>query len=205
MSIRQATIYVILIIAAIFVAISFFPKKKITNYPSTGTDIIAYGDSLVQGVGSSNYGDFVSVLSRKIGRPIINLGNSGDTTFDGLARIDDLDKYKPKIVILLLGGNDYLKKIPQQDTQANLIKIIKNIQDRGAIVLLLGVRGGLLSDRFETMYSDLSYKYNTGYVPDVLRGLVFNNNYMSDPIHPNNAGYLLITEKVYPKLKSLIK
>lgn len=205
MDIRKVIIYILIIVVAISAIVLFFPKKKIANYPSTGTDIIAFGDSLIQGVGSTNKGDFVSILSKKIGRPIINLGHSGDTTSDGLSRIGELDKYNPKVVILLLGGNDYLKKIPQDETQSNLIKIIKNIQDRGAIVLLLGVRGGLISDRFETMYSNLSYKYNTAYVPDVLRGLIFNTNYMSDAVHPNNAGYIVIAEKVYPKLNSLIK
>ncbi len=203
MTIRKIIIYILVIISIIFVIVSFLPKKKVANCPSLGTDIIAYGDSLVQGVGSTNYGDFVSVLSKKIGKPIVNLGHSGDTTADGLSRINDLDNYKPKVVILLLGGNDYLKKIPQADTQANLIKIIRNIQGRGSMVLLLGVRGGLLNDHFESMYSDLSYDYDTAYVPDVLKGLIFNTNYMSDAIHPNNVGYSLIAEKVYSKFVNM--
>jgi len=71
------------------------------------------------------------------------LGVPGDTTADGLARMSELNAYKPKVVLLLLGGNDYLKRIPQEQTFANLAAIIKDIQSRGAIVLLLGVRGGL--------------------------------------------------------------
>jgi len=204
MNIRKLII-ILIIVAAVSTVIYFFPKNKIANYPSDGNDIIAYGDSLVQGVGSTNFGDFVSLLSKKIGKPIINLGHSGDTTADGLARIDELDKYKPKVVLLLLGGNDYLKKIPQNETENNLIKMIKNIQARGAIVLLLGVRGGLLNDRFESMYSDLSNKYDTAYVSDILKGLVFDTKYMSDAIHPNNTGYNLIAEKVYPSLIKLLK
>ena len=83
-----------------------FNNENITNYPSRGTDIIAFGDSLVEGMGSSGGNDFVSLLSKKIDQPIINLGHSGDTTEDGVKRIGELDKYNPKIVILLLGGND---------------------------------------------------------------------------------------------------
>ena len=202
---KKALLFVVIFVVGIFIVASLFPKKKITNYPSAGTDIIAYGDSLVQGVGSTFGGDFVSVLSKKIGRPIVNLGRSGDTTADGLARISDLDKYNPKVVLLLLGGNDYLKKIPPNETEVNLIKIIKNIQARGAIVVLLGVRGGLITDRFEKMYKDLSKRNQTAYVQDVLRGLIFNTNYMFDTIHPNNAGYALIAEKIYPTLVRVIK
>lgn len=202
---KKALLYVVIFIAIIFVIVSIFPKKRIANYPSSGTDIIAYGDSLVQGVGSTRGGDFVSVLSRKSGRPIVNLGHSGDTTADGLARIADLDKYNPKVVLLLLGGNDYLKKIPANETEANLINMIRIIQSKGAIVILLGVRGGLLTDHFERMYEDLSVKYETAYVEDVLRGLIFNKNYMFDTIHPNNAGYALIAEKIYPTLERVLR
>lgn len=196
---------IIVILIGLFILFQILPEQSIKNYPSDGIDIIAFGDSLVQGVGSINSGNFVSVLSKKIGRPIINLGHSGDTTYDGLARINDLDKYRPKVVMVLLGGNDYLKKISIAETEANLVKIIKNIQDRGAIVLLLGVRGGLLNDRFEKMFQGLSNKYETAYVKDVLRGLIADMRYMSDAVHPNNAGYAIIADKVYPVLVDLVR
>ena len=76
------------IILLLFLALfAFGPRRNITNYPSNGTDIIAYGDSLIEGVGSTAGGGFVSILSNKIGRPIINLGHKGDTTYEGLERI----------------------------------------------------------------------------------------------------------------------
>jgi lysophospholipase L1-like esterase len=130
----------VLLIFGIFYFIA--GNDSYTNYPSKGTDIIAFGDSLIQGVGaSSNTKSLVGVLSKKIGKPIINLGVSGNTTADGLNRINELDRYKPKVVILLLGGNDYLRKVPKETTFKNLGKIIEDIQSRGAVVLLLGVRG----------------------------------------------------------------
>jgi len=205
MNIKNKILVALTIIVGIFFVLLASRDQKIANFPSEGTDIIAFGDSLVQGVGSTKSGDFVSVLSRRIGRPIINLGHSGDTTFDGLVRIADLDKYDPKVVLLLLGGNDYLKKVPIEDTEQNLSKLIENIQGRGAIVLLLGVRGGLINDKFERMFQGLSNKYKTAYVKNVLSGLLLNTNYMSDAIHPNNTGYAFIADKVEPVLKKLIK
>src|SRR3989344_5841326 len=59
---------------------------SVKNYPSAGTDIIAFGDSLVAGIGADSGKDFVSLLSQKIGKPIINLGVPGETTEQGLAR-----------------------------------------------------------------------------------------------------------------------
>lgn len=205
MTTKQIRIIVSVVIAIVVLSFLFSRTKTITNYPSSGTDIIAFGDSLVQGVGSSNSNDFVSVLSRKIEIPIVNLGHSGDTTADGLARISNLDKYNPKIVILLLGGNDYLKKVPITETENNLATIIKNIQNRGAIVLLLGVRGGLINDHFDSMFERLRSRYHTAYVSDVLSGLIADSRYMSDVVHPNDLGYSIIANRVYGVLKSLLE
>lgn len=199
-------IIIVLSIALVVFGIRFFTRSTpVTNYPSKGTDIIAFGDSLVQGVGATGGNDFVSLLSKKIGEPIINLGHSGDTTADGIARLAELDAYNPKVVILLLGGNDHLRKIPAEDTQKNLAVLIENIQSRGAVVLLLGVRGGLFRDNFDAMFEELKDTYHTAFVSDVLGGLFGKPEYMDDTIHPNNAGYAIIADRIYPVLESLLK
>ena len=181
-------------------------KDNIKNYPSQGADIVAFGDSLVEGVGaSSEQNNFISLLSAKIGTPIVNLGLSGNTTADGLARLSELNKYNPKIVLLLLGGNDHLQKIPIDLTFSNLGKIIENIQSRGAIVLLLGVKGNLLGDKFKPEFEKLKNKYHTAYVSDVLGGLFGDSRYMSDAVHPNDFGYATIADRIYPVLSKLLK
>ncbi len=183
----------------------FNKEDKIKNYPSSGTDIIAFGDSLIEGVGaSSSENNFVSILSKKIGRPIVNLGVSGNTTEDGLNRISELDKYDPKVVLLLLGGNDHLKKVPIETTFSNLEKIIQNIQARGAVVVVLGVRGNLFGDKFAPEFKEIKNKYQAAYVPDVLDGLFGNTKYMSDVVHPNNAGYQIIADRVYEVVRGVL-
>lgn len=183
----------------------FNSTKDIKNYPSTGTDVIAFGDSLVEGVGATEGNDFVSALSKKIGRPIANLGHSGDTTANGIARLSDLDDYDPEVVILLLGGNDYLKRVPIEETRKNLAYLIENIQNRGAVVLLVAVRGGVLTDHFSKEYKDLRDTYDTAYASDILDGLLGRPAYMSDAIHPNDIGYGMIADRIYPVLLKLIR
>ncbi len=202
---KRTLLYALLCFVIIVLIVVIFPKRKITNYPSSGNEIVAFGDSLVKGVGSSSGGDFVSLLSKKIGRPIINLGHSGDTSYDGLKRLSEIDQYNPQVVLVLFGGNDYLKKIPVNETEINLIKIIRDVQLRGSIVVLLGVRGGILNDPFDEMYERVSKNMKTAYVQNVLKGLIFNSNYMSDAVHPNNAGYALIAEKIYPTLERVLR
>lgn len=204
--VKNITTIIFLVLLLILLGVYYFSRvKTVTNYPSKGTDIIALGDSLVAGVGSKKGNDFVSLLSKKINQPIVNLGRSGDTTADGVSRLKELDAYKPKVVIVLLGGNDYLKKVPITETRKNLSAIIENVHARGGVVLLLGVRGGILRDSFEEEFEDLSKKYNTAYVPNVLDGLLGNTKFMSDSIHPNDIGYKMISEKVFPVLAPLVK
>lgn len=201
--------YVALVFAVALVGLGaywyFLDPGTVRNYPSKGTDIIAFGDSLVAGVGASPGRDFVSLLSQKIGQPIVNLGKSGDTTAGGLARLGELDAYKPKVVIVLFGGNDYLQRVPQEQIFDNLTEIVESIQAKGAIVLLLGVRGGLLNDHFDTGFKKLHTTRDTAYVSDVLDGLLGKQEYMSDEIHPNDAGHARIAERVYPTLAPLLK
>ncbi len=176
-----------------------------TNVPSNGTTIVAFGDSLVAGVGAREGNNFVDLLSQQIQEPIINLGVSGNTTRDGLIRLDTVLAQDPKIVLLLLGGNDYLQKIPEAETFANLETVIETIHESGSAVLLLGIRGGILRDNFKSRFEDLAKKHNTAYVSNVLDGLFGNQTLMSDTIHPNDSGYQIIADRIYPVLNNLLK
>lgn len=206
---KRNILYIFLLGASVlglFFFINLNKSSQIKNYPSNGKDIIAFGDSLIFGQGaSSDDKNFISLLSQRIGKKIINLGVPGNTTQDALDRINELEKYNPKVVIVLIGGNDYLKKVPIETTFKNLEKIIKKIHDSGSVVLLLGVRGGLLTDKFDTEFEKISSKYHTAYVSDVLSGLVTNMQYMSDAVHPNDLGYQKIADRVYPVLLKIIK
>jgi acyl-CoA thioesterase-1 len=195
------------IVVAALAAYFFWPtsRQTITNYPSQGSDIIALGDSLTAGNGSTLGHDYVSLLSQDSNKPIVNLGVAGDTTADALKRIGELDQYKPKVVIVLLGGNDYLKRVPPEQTFANLVQIIQEIQKRGAIVLLVGVRGGVLRDNFADEFKKLSQDYHTAFVPGILDGIYDNTELKSDEIHPNDKGYAIMAARIAPTLKELLQ
>ncbi|MGC9605699.1 MAG: GDSL-type esterase/lipase family protein [Minisyncoccia bacterium] len=181
-----------------------YRPTAIVNLDSKGTAIVAFGDSLIQGVGASEGHDFVSLLAARLGQSIVNLGKSGDTAADGLARLDDVFRYDPRIVIVLLGGNDLLHGVPIDKTFADLDKIVTTIESRGAAVLLLGVRGGLLYDSYDSRFEALAKARGTGFVPNVLAGLIGDQEYMSDEVHPNDAGYAKIADKVEPVLKEML-
>ncbi len=166
--------------------------------------IVAFGDSLVYGTGSPG-GGFVKLLEARLGRKIENLGVPGDTTADGLARIDEVLALEPAVVILLLGGNDFLQQVPQDTTFANLEAIITALQADGAAVLLVGVRGGLVRDHFAERFEALADRLGTAYVHDVLDDTLGVEGYMADQVHPNDAGYRVIADRVYPVLAAMLE
>lgn len=201
---------ILIAVAATILAGYFFlfraGGEKITNDPPQGAAIIAFGDSLVEGVGAPPGSDFPSVLSRRLGVPILNRGISGDTSETALLRLSrDVLEEDPKIVIVLIGGNDVLRRIPPEETVRNVREIIRSIHEHGAAVILAGVRGGFFVDALKSNFQAIAEDTGSLYVPDVLQGLLGNSRFMSDAIHPNALGYEAIAEKMEPALRRLLE
>ncbi len=194
-----------LVIVVVWVWFFFFRPWPIKNYPSASHGpILMFGDSLVAGVGATPGNDLPSAVGKLVGVPVLNYGVSGDTTRDGLARLDTAVAENPKVALVLLGGNDFLQKIPRAETFANLEKIVTTFQSHGAMVILLGVRSGLLGGGADSEYEALAKKTHSAYVSDVLAGIFAHSALMSDAIHPNDAGYAEITKRIAPVLKKLL-
>jgi len=192
------------IIAIGFLFIIFLVRissaPKITNHPSRGKTIIAFGDSLIKGTGSTEGNDFVSLLEDEIGKSIINFGVPGETSEQGLKRVHSVIAKDPKIVLVLFGGNDFIRGIKMEETFKNVDTIIEKIQSAGAVVLLLGIQGGILTDPYAIYFKEIAKKRGALYVPNVLENLIGNETLMNDEIHPNDRGYRIIADKVYPTL-----
>lgn len=199
-----ATILAIIGIVTIGCLVFKHPEKPKQTIPLREGPIVAFGDSLIFGYGATQNGGFVSMLSQEIGKPIINLGVNGNTTQDGIVRLNTVLAKKPSVVLLLLGGNDFLKQLPQEQTFANLDNIIQQLQANGIRVVLLGIQGGILSDPYAKPFEVLAKKYSLEYVPNVLDGIITDKSLMFDAVHPNDAGYKKIADKVLPVLKETL-
>lgn len=166
-------------------------KWEVRNDPPTGETIVALGDSLTAGYGVQGNEAWPALVSRAIGRPVINAGVSGNTTADGLRRVErDVIAHNPRVVIVMLGGNDMLRRLSVEQQFNNLREIVTRIQDSGALVILAGVEGdGLLfSGDHGPRYEALARETGSVYVRDVLSG-VRGRNMQSDRIHPTPQGH----------------
>ena len=181
------------------------PYSKVENLSSNGSAIIAFGDSLTAGYGVSNGEDYPSKLSARTGVAILNAGVSGDTTEAALARIDDDVLSKgPRIVIVGLGGNDFLRGVPIAATEANLRTIVQKIQGAGGMVVLLGFTFPSITSNYGKMYERVAEEEACLFIPELLEGIMTNPSLKSDEIHPNAPGYALMAERVEGPLQKLI-
>jgi acyl-CoA thioesterase I len=184
------------IVVVIAVAIFFITRNKNPDLPPvTGTTIIAFGDSLVSGTGSTKGNDFVSVLSSRTGIPIINAGIPGNTTKDALNRLSrDVLEQDPRVVIIVIGGNDFLRRVPKGETLANVRSIIEQVQETGARVILVGTSRLVYNDDYKVIAQELGVSF----VPHVLDRMLQDKRLMDDAIHPNDEGYKTFADAVRP-------
>jgi lysophospholipase L1-like esterase len=182
------------------------PYARVANLNSRGTNIVAFGDSLTAGYGAQPGEDYPSKLSSMIGTTVLNAGVSGDTTEAALARIDnDVLSRNPRIVLVGLGGNDFLQSIPIATTERNLRSAVRAIHGAGAMVVILGFRFPSLSAGYEKMYEKVASEERCLLIPDLLDGILSNPSLKSDEIHPNARGYQLVAERVAGPCKKLIR
>jgi acyl-CoA thioesterase I len=182
------------------------PYSRVKNLASPGSAIITFGDSLTAGYGAAAGEDYPTGLSQRIGTPVVNAGVSGDTTQTALARIDaDVLAASPRIVVVGLGGNDYLGGVALATTEANLRTIIRKIQDARAMVVLLGFTFPSLTADYESMYERVAAEEGCLLVPNVMKGILRDPALKSDEIHPNARGYALMAERIAPPVGKLLK
>jgi len=137
------------------------------------------------------------VLAALTGRTVINAGVPGDTTDTGLQRLPSvLDEYKPRLVLLCLGGNDMLRKQPEATTENNLRLLVRTIHASGAEVVLIGVPEPRLFGGAPDFYARVARDMKLPLEDKAFNEVLKDNRLKSDPIHANAAGYRLIAERL---------
>ena len=180
--------------------------------PDTRPVIVCFGDSLTAGVAGRSYPDDLQDLLNEHGYSyrVDNQGIAGDTTTDGLARIDNVIAESPVLVILEFGGNDGLRGIPVDATKQNLEQMIERFKAARIPIVLLGITlppnyGPDYIQAFDAIYRELAQKHHTAFVPMIYKDLVHvPNTIQSDGIHPTAKGSEIIAATLFPALKPLL-
>lgn len=182
------------------------PLRGVKNLDSRGTAVVAFGDSLTRGVGAGPGEDYPAVLAGALGLEIYNAGVSGDTTADALRRLEgDVLALDPRVVLVGLGGNDFLRGRGMASAESGLRETVRRVQEGGAAVVLLGFSFPSLTEDWEGMYARVAAEEGCLLVPRVLRGIQSDEALKSDAIHPNAAGYRLVAQRVEGPLRDLLE
>lgn len=194
--------------------------KKPLKTPQISTNkpkIVAFGDSLTAGFGLLEKESYPYLLQEKLNAEgynyeVINAGVSGDTSLGGVERIDwILEQENVEILILELGANDLLRRMPVSNMKQNLAKIIEKAQKKNVKVLLCGMLappsiGSEYQREFQTAFPELATQYKVNFLPFLLENVALNKDLnQADGIHPNAEGTRIMMENVYKALKPMLQ
>jgi acyl-CoA thioesterase-1 len=183
-----------------------------------GKTILVLGDSISAEYGLKRGTGWVPLLEKRLaaenmGATVVNASISGETTSGGRSRLPALlQKHKPAILVLELGGNDALRGLPLAMTEENLAHMTQVAQQAGAKVLLVGIQvppnyGADYSSRFAGLYDKVAKRHKAAVVPFMFKGMTDGADptgmFQADRIHPTAAAQPLILDNVWPELKKL--
>lgn len=191
--------YAILLAALVALSITACGSKGKERPLPAGSVVVALGDSITQGVGASEQSAWPANLARLSGWRVINAGVSGDTSTQALARLPALlQEYKPALVIVSIGGNDFLRAQPNSATRANIAAILRTVKESGSRAVLIGVPKltlgaalGIFSDH--ELYEELAKEHGVPLLSSAWGDIMKYSRLMSDQIHPNAVGYAEFT------------
>jgi acyl-CoA thioesterase-1 len=184
---------------------------------SDAPKIVAFGDSLTAGYGLNERESYPALLQERLRRDgfdyeVINAGVSGDTSADGLARLDWMfeGNKNVRVLVLELGANDLLRGLPVAQMKKNLSEIIRRAKARGARVLLAGMiaptnQGGSYQRESAEAFRSLAAEHDVPMIPfflDRVAGVAELN--LDDGIHPNPEGTKIVAETVYRALRPVL-
>jgi acyl-CoA thioesterase-1 len=191
------------------------PKGSALNTDSRPL-LVCFGDSLTAGEGTDpgeSYPDYLQadLDQRGYHYRVVNEGISGNTTKDGLERLNSILALKPSIVVVEFGGNDGLRGVPVHDSRANLDKIVSTLKASGAKVVLAGITlppdyGPDYIRQFDETYTLLAKKYDVPMLPFILKGAYGVSGMMqSDHTHATAAGNKVVAANVLPLVLPLLR
>ena len=189
----------IFLIAGVLASCSDNAKLQALDANST---ILAFGDSLTYGTGTSRNKAYPAVLERLINRKVINAGVPGEISKNGLARLPGLlEKHHPRLIIICHGGNDILRKLDLSKTRNNIQQMINLARQNNSEVMLIGVPEFGLFLNTVPIYQALADENHVPIANNILGDIIGNNSLKSDHIHPNTQGYQLLAENINIVLK----
>ncbi|MDO5767909.1 MAG: GDSL-type esterase/lipase family protein [Psychrobacter sp.] len=171
-----------------------------------GSKVIALGDSLTYGYGATPETSYPTVLAQLSGWKVINAGVNGDTSSGVLARTDDIIKLQPDLVLLGVGGNDVLQRLPPETTRDNITATISKFKSADIPVVLIAEPHFSTSALFgkasdNPLYKEVAKSQEVSLYSGGWSEVLSDESLKSDQIHANAAGYRQFAEGLHDYLR----
>ncbi len=173
-----------------------------------GSPVLAFGDSVTYGTGAQRGEDYPSQLAARSRWNVINAGIPGDTAREARQRLGRLlHQHEPVLVIIELGGNDFLRKRPESQVASDLAAMITEVEEFGALPVLVAVprlsllRASTGTLRDSHIYAELEQQTGALLVPDLFSDILPDSSLKADEIHPNAAGYQVLADGIADRLR----
>lgn len=140
---------------------------------------------------------------------IIGAGVSGDTTADGLRRVDRDVPSQTDLCVLALGANDMMQGVPTDQVRRNLLALIDGLKRRGVSVLVCGMRAppwfGAYAWAFDAVYPEVARATASPLMPFLMEGVALHPAYvLPDRIHPNAVGVGRMADRLAPHVRAAL-
>ena len=164
--------------------------------------VLAFGDSLTYGTGARESESYPAQLESLIGRKVVRAGVPGEVSAQALARLPGaLEEHQPQLLILCIGGNDFLRNLGQAQAAANVQTMVSMARQRGIDVVLMGTPEKGITLTPPGFYAEIAEQAGIPYEGSVIGEILRDSRLKSDAIHPNAAGYRLIAERLADLLR----
>lgn len=169
-----------------------------------GATVVALGDSLTYGTGAESASSYPSVLAALTAWNVVNAGVPGETAAQGCDRLPQLiAEHRPVLVLVLLGGNDFLRRRPDAGIKDALAACAVSARDTATTLVLMPVpRLGLSGLSDASLYAEASRTLGVPLVDAGLSELLGQSAMRADAIHLNAAGYRAMAERVTQGLRA---
>ena len=176
-------------------------RPKLERLPSDAI-VLAFGDSLTFGTSASEDESYPAQLERIIGRRVVRAGVPGEVSAQALARLPAaLDEHAPHLLLLCIGGNDFLRRLGNQQAERNVREMVRLAKSRGVAVMLIATPEPGFTVTAPAFYSTIAREFRLPYEEGIIGQVLRDSSLKADPIHPNARGYRLIAERVADQLK----
>lgn len=172
--------------------------------------VLAFGDSVTYGTGAAAGEDWPTLLAARTGWQVVNAGIPGDTAQAAAARIQPLlDTHRPQLVIIEIGGNDFLRRRSQRAVKEDIRSIVGAVKSAGAQAVLVAVPElslfGLAASKASDapLYEDLAKEEGIALIPDVFSDILSRPELTADKIHPNAHGYREMASAIHARLQQI--